>query len=88
MGWTQLAVVVFRSVLVTLANVCNVAKLLTWRCVEVEARIAGELIPNEGVVGRDLAKVAGVLWGHGGALRISCLACLNLKTSNVMELTT
>ena len=69
MGWTQPAAVVFQPVLVSLANVCNVAKLLTWRCVEVEVRRAGELIRDEGVVGRDLPKVAGVLWGHGGALR-------------------
>ena len=61
----------FRTVLVTLANVCNVAKLLTWRCVEVEVRRARELIPDDGVVGRDLPKVAGVLWGHVGALRIT-----------------
>ena len=62
---------VFRPVLATLANVCNVIKLLTWRCVEAEARRAGELIPDESVVGLDLPKVAGVLWGHGGALRIT-----------------
>ena len=60
----------FQTVLVTLANVCNVAKLLTWRCVEVEARRPRELIPDESVVRRDLPKVAGVLWGHGGACRI------------------
>ena len=71
MGWTQPAAVVFRPVLVTLASVCNVAKLLTWRCVEAEARRSRELIRDEGVVGRDLSKMAGVLWGHGGALRIT-----------------
>ena len=70
MGWTLPAAVVFRSVLATLANVCNVTKLLTWWCVEVEVRRPRELIPDEGVAGRDLPKVAGVLWGHGGALRI------------------
>ena len=74
MGWTQPAAVVFQPVLVSLANVCNVAKLLTWRCVEVEVRRAGELIRDEGVVGLDLPRVA-VLWGHGGAFRIPHLEC-------------